>query len=144
MTLVFYEMHVWTRTYQCRFWAISCGALKLAHLLWQRCKCPLRAALLAQQMCKQIGEKKPLQVRELQEAQERFIKAATGVLEHLDSQDVARKLLQTTRGPFGTLGIAYTCGPIPCHPLICLNTGVTYTFDHVPCLKAAAGRVRSA
>ena len=85
------------------FWAITAGALDLAERFWRRCRSPLRAALIAQDMLIQIrdrGRKLPT----LEESLALFSRHAVGVLEHLPDQETARRLLLSKVGDFATLG----------------------------------------
>ena len=85
------------------FWAITAGALDLAELFWRRCRSPLRAALIAQDMLTKIrdkGQKFPA----LEESRVLFSRHAVGILEHLPDQETARRLLLSKVGDFATLG----------------------------------------
>ena len=85
------------------FWALTAGALELAQLFWRRCRSPLRAALIAQDILTRIrdqGKKVP----GLEESVALFSRHAVGVLEHLPDQETARRLLLSKVGDFATLG----------------------------------------
>ena len=85
------------------FWAITAGAIELAELFWRRCRSPLRAALIAQDMleniCKSVSKSAGLE-----EHIALFSRHARGVLEHLPDQETARRLLLSKVGDFATLG----------------------------------------
>ena len=85
-------------------WAIAVGSLDLARLMWQRTKSPLRAGLLVQAMCTSIQNTRHVREEELEEAKKRFSEETVGVLDHLNDQEEARKLLTGRHGEFSTLG----------------------------------------
>ena len=85
------------------FWAITAGALDLAELFWRRCRSPLRAALIAQDMLTQIRDRGQ-KFAALEESVALFSRHAVGVLEHLPDQETARRLLLSNVGDFATLG----------------------------------------
>ena len=85
------------------FWAITAGALDLAERFWRRCRSPLRAALIAQDMLIQIRER-GRKLPTLEESLALFSRHAVGVLEHLPDQETARRLLLSKVGDFATLG----------------------------------------
>ena len=85
------------------FWAITAGALDLAELFWRRCRSPLRAALIAQDMLDKIRDKGQ-KLAGLEESVALFSRHAVGVLEHLPDQETARRLLLSEVGDFRTLG----------------------------------------
>ena len=84
------------------FWAITAGAIELAELFWRRCRSPLRAALIAQDMLEKIRLKSSR--AGLEEHVALFQRHARGVLEHLPDQETARRLLLSKVGDFATLG----------------------------------------
>ena len=80
---------------------------ELAQQFWKRCRSPLRAALIAQDMLKkikvkgQIGGQKKV---EIENQETWFSRQAIGVLENLPDQETARRLLLSKEGDFATLG----------------------------------------
>lgn len=85
------------------FWAITAGAIELAELFWRRCRSPLRAALIAQDMLEKIRLKSSKRAG-LEEHVALFQRHARGVLENLPDQETARRLLLSHVGDFATLG----------------------------------------
>ena len=88
------------------FWALACGAFDLAFTLWCRCESPLRAALLAQHVCRFVRKEKRRHVKQLQELEARFCNAAHEVLDEIDDEETARQVLQSYSSDFAILGQA--------------------------------------
>ena len=76
---------------------------ELAQQFWKRCRSPLRAALIAQDILKKIKYKR-IKVVEIELQVTWFSRQAIGVLENLPDQETARRLLLSEEGDFATLG----------------------------------------
>ena len=87
-------------------WAQAAGNMELAHLLWTRCRSPLRTALIGAKVCDKISAERNTLEHELHEAGIRFTQGSLGILNNLPSLGEARKLLLSDQGDFATLGMA--------------------------------------
>ena len=93
-------------------WALACGAFDLAQLMWSRCRCPLRAALLLHGACKTINREIAGGIETefsdtLAEYATRFNALAAGILDHVHDADVdggPRRVLDFKGGPYAVLG----------------------------------------
>ena len=85
------------------FWAILAGALELAEFFWKRCRSPLRAALIAQDILGKI-QLKGRRTAAINEELQWFNNVALGVLDNLPDMETARRLLQSKESDFATLG----------------------------------------
>ena len=82
-------------------WAIIAGSLELAHVMWQRTQSPLLAGLVAEFVCKKIKKAKHIGEEELDAAAKRFSKDTVGVLNYINDDEEARKILTTPRHDSG-------------------------------------------
>ena len=100
--------HTHATAFDLVLWAIMVGAFDLAEVLWKHKSCgsPLRAALIGQNMCKKIELSKKVRVKELQKLARTLSKHSLGMLDFLQDQEEARKLLLSRDGPLGTVGMA--------------------------------------
>ena len=65
------------------FWALTCGAIELSKLMWGRCRCPLRAAVLAQEAAKRMKQLSPGTAAALTRVEDAYRDMALGVLDML-------------------------------------------------------------
>ena len=90
------------------FWALLCGSYELSHLMWSRCRCPLRVALLAQEACRRIQKDNPTYEAELRAIQNQYKQLALGILDNVERADErliqARRLILSSDGAYARLG----------------------------------------
>ena len=85
-------------------WSIIAGSLKGAFQLWTLTQSPLRASLIGQEVCKRMIDRSAIRRAELRELFDDLSDSAVGILENFGSQEVARKILSASDGPFAVLG----------------------------------------
>ena len=83
-------------------WALACGAYELAFVIWCHSPCPLRAGLVAQEICYRLS-RRFVGVEPLRFWRKRFVAANNAMLDYLVSdfelnQDVVRMLLTAEPG----------------------------------------------
>ena len=92
------------RAFDLLVWGICCGATGFVKVIWERTVSPLRAALIGQEVCRKLRVSLSAESDELVSLEKWFETNAVALLDTLDNQETARKLLLTSEGDSAELG----------------------------------------
>ena len=92
-------------------WALLADAPDLALVLWRTCESPTCASLIGQSVCDKLADRHNVRKARLAALRDELSAGAIGILDHLESRESARKLLESNDGPYAVLG-SYSKAPL--------------------------------